>query len=374
MAGRGFQAHAPTIEEHAGRTENRAAQLHSHADSIGGTSLPGHALGSIGGGLTGSMTSHYQQAGSAVHDAGNRMSTIASTERTNASNYRNVEADNAQRFRSIMADGQGVRVGRDPNTPPPSPGGSTTPQSAPTLHGTDLNGNPVTFTPGQVQSVPLRDSNGRLVGVSFPTKAADPVDVPQWAGMNNRTSDQYYLPAKQTPSATPGGAPTWSWQPGPQTTPWANAGTPVYVHAHADPTGYDVQVNTGTAANPNWQVVGIDGTTHGHVIAGNQYYQQAAGANPNSPLVMMSCSAAKPGGTAAADAAAALHAGGDTHDVYAPTGTGLRFMDPAANTSWYGVEETTDINGNPVPGSFQHYPAPPPPPAAPAPSSGGGTP
>lgn len=129
--------------------------------------MPGHALGSIGSRLTGSMTSRYQQAGSVVHSAGNRMSTIAGTERTNASNYRDVEADkrvplpldHVRRRASV----QGPHVSTDPT---PSPGGSTTPQSAPTLAGTGPGGRKVSFSSDQAQSIPLRDKNGNLIGGS----------------------------------------------------------------------------------------------------------------------------------------------------------------------------------------------------------------
>jgi hypothetical protein len=68
--------------------------------------------------------------------------------------------------------------------------------------------------------------------------------------------------------------------------------------------------------------------------------------------------------------AAYLHSHGDGRDIYAPTGTGVRRINPAAGTSNYGVADTVDAAGNKVPGSFQHYPAPAPPapPPAPAPS------
>ncbi len=375
--GGGFHAHPETIEAHASRTEDRASQLHGHAESIGGTSMSGNALGSIGSGLTGSLTSRYQHAGQAVHTAGDRMNHIATTERTNAGNYRESESANESRFRGIMSGDEPQfrrdgHISTDPNTPPPSSGG-TKPQSVPTLTGIDpKTGKKVSFTPDQVQSVPLRDSKGNLVGVSFPTKPSDPTAVPAWAG-KNRTSDQQFRPAQQTPPANPGAGPGWAFQQ-PQSTPWSNTGTPVYVHAHANQNSFGVNVNTGTATNPNWQTVGINGETHGQVIAANQHYQQAAGANPNSPLVLMSCSSGKPGGTAAGDAANYLHTHGDGRDVYAPTGTGLRWMDGKGGpNSYYGVAQTTDAAGNTVPGSFRHYPGSPPAPANPTPPSGGGS-
>jgi hypothetical protein len=229
-------------------------------------------------------------------------------------------------------------------------------------------GQPVRFQPGDVQSIPLHDGNGKLIGVSFPTKPDDSTKVPQWAGLN-RTSDAQFSPAHQVPpppTAPPGTKPKWAFDP-PQTAPWSTSGTPVYAHAHANKNNFAVTVNG--------QKVLIDGTTHGQVIAGNQHYQQAAGANPNSPLVLMSCNSARPGGSAASGAAAYLHGHGDGRDVYAPTGTGLRVTNPNTGTSSYGVAETVDASGNPVPGSFQHYPAPPPPappaPPPPAPTTGG---
>jgi hypothetical protein len=401
-SGRGFRTHAPTLEQHAGRTEDRASQLHQHAQSVGGTSMPGNALGSLGSGHASTLNSHYQRAGTAVRGAGDRLNGVAANERTNAANYRNAEADNEARFRSIMTDPTppGTPAGSRPSTPPPTP--PAAPVAPPPLYGIDpKTGKRIPFQPGDVDSIPLHDSNGKLVGVSFPTKPADSTAVPQWAS-SNRKSDSEYRPARINPPpaagpTTPAGAPypprpgassggpaggpgpartsrpprparpapKWSFDP-PQAAPWAGAGTPIYVHAHANPKHF--------AVNVNGQMVLVDGTTHGQVIAGNQHYQQAAGANPNSPLVLMSCSSGKPTGTAAGDAAAYLHSHGDGRDVYAPTGTGIRMT--GTGVSQYGVEETVDAAGRPVPGSFRHYPppAPPPPsPSLPSPPAGGGS-
>jgi hypothetical protein len=390
-SGRGFQTHAPTLEQHAGRTEDRASQIHQHAQSVGGTSMPGHALGSLGSGHASALNSHYQHAGTAVRGAGDRLNGIAGNERTNAANYRNTETDNAARFRSIMSDPTptGSPANSRPSTPTPATPATPTPAPPPPpLYGIDpKTGKRIPFQPGDVQSIPLHDSNGKLIGVSFPTKPADSTAVPAWAA-SDRKSDSEFRPARIAPPppaapTTPAGAPypprpsgatggptgagpartsrpprparpapKWSFDPA-QATPWSTAGTPVYVHAHANPNHF--------AVNVNGQTVLVDGTTHGQVIAGNQHYQQAAGANPNSPLVMMSCSSAKPGGTAAGSAAAYLHSHGDGRDIYAPTGTGIRMTNPVTGVSQYGVEETVDASGRPAPGSFQHYPPPPPP-------------
>lgn len=315
--------------------------------------MSGGALGTLCSGTTGALTSHYQRAGTAVHNLGSRMDTVASTERTNASAYREVEQTNADRFASIMSD-----------TDPTPPGTPTGPKPPAKLQGTDVHGNPVSFDATDVQSIPLKDSNGNVIGVSFPTKPSDPAAVTRWAGMN-RTSDTQFSPATPSTVSTPSGPkPSWAFAPA-QNAPWSGGGTPVYVHAHANPNQFAVNVNTGTASNPNWTKVRIDGTTHGQVIASNQHYQQAAGANPNSPLVLMSCSSARPGGTAASSAAAYLQGHGENRDVYAPTGTGIRRTSAATNTSFYGVEETVDASGNKVPGSFQQYPAQPTPPSTP---------
>lgn len=382
MPGRGsFHAQPSTIEEHAGRVEDRASQLHTHADAIGGMSMPGHALGSIGSGLTGTMTSHYQKAGAAVHAAGDQMTSIASTERTNASNYRSSEADNAARFKSIMPDEGTTTSGMQVHT---DPSGSGT-GSGNTLTGTSSWGLKVNFKPEDVVSIPLKSNggNGPVIGVSFPSKPDDYTTVPAWAGKNSRHSDFEFQSARPntapTPPPSPGGTPGQK-PPAyvfdkPQAAPWASSsssGPPVYVHAHADPNGYAVTVNTG----PSWwrtqKTVYVDGETHGKIVAANQWYQQAAGADPNKPGVLMSCSSGHPDGTAAGGTTNYLHSQGDQRDWYAPTGTGIR---RTGNTiSAYGVEQTTDASGNVAPGEFRHYPPPsqatpptPPPPSPPTP-------
>lgn len=241
-----------------------------------------------------------------------------------------------------------------PNTTPSTSSGNPTPStsnatpststptpstSQPTTISGSLNGKPFTFRPDQVQSVPLKDSNGNVVGISFPTKPTDVAAVTDWAS-KKRKSDTSYLagfdPKKKKYTNT--------------NAPWGQ--DPFYVHAHANPNKFGVNVNTAPQGQPaKYEMVAVDGKNHGQLVSGNQHFQAASQANPKQPVVYMSCSSGHPGGNAASSSANTLH-GNHQGDIFAPTGTGWRI--PGNTSSYYGVQDTTH-NGNPVPGEFKKF-------------------
>jgi hypothetical protein len=69
-----FQVHTPAITEHAGRTDQRAEQVRGHGQTIGSTSMPGHALGNLGGSTVESANSAHQHAGQAVSGMADHLS------------------------------------------------------------------------------------------------------------------------------------------------------------------------------------------------------------------------------------------------------------------------------------------------------------
>jgi uncharacterized protein YukE/cytoskeletal protein RodZ len=229
-----------------------------------------------------------------------------------------------------------------PSTSSATPGtSSATPSQTTWLSGTDASGNPVKFTSSQVHSIPLKDANGKTVGISFPTKPDDATKVSSWA-KKNRTSDSAYIPDYTSGKhKTPGSS---------QAAPWGK--DPFYVHAHANPNKFAVNVNTAPPGQPPvYQKVRIDGTNHGQLVSSNQHFQAASQANPKQSLVYMSCNSGNPSGSAAADSAKFLH-GGHQGDVFAPTGTGSRIM--SGGDSFYGVKPGQH-NGNTIPGEFKKF-------------------
>jgi hypothetical protein len=122
-----FRVHTPTLTEHASRTDQRAEQVRGHAQSIGSTSIPGHALGNLGGYTVESANSAHHHAGQVVSDMADHLSSTADTERTTAGRYDEAEEVNTQRFRAIgggePATGGGGRGGPPGGRPRGGPAG-----------------------------------------------------------------------------------------------------------------------------------------------------------------------------------------------------------------------------------------------------------
>lgn len=212
-----------------------------------------------------------------------------------------------------------------PTNPPPSNQPPTNPPPVQLTGNNPATNQPMTFRPDQVQSIPLRDSNGNVIGVSYPTKPTDATKVPAWAGKPNRTSDASYIPDYNN---TPGGG---------KPAPWSGQ-TPFYAHAHANPNHFAVNVNTAAPGQPpNYVKVHIDGTNHGNLLQSNSHFQNASGANPHRPVVYMSCGSGNPAGNAAASSANVVHGGGHSGDIFAPSGSGVRITGKN-NNSYYGVK------------------------------------
>lgn len=137
--GRGFQAHPPTIEAHASRTEDRADQVEGHGQNIGSNSLHGQALGTLGGGTSNHANRTFQQAGSAVAGMSSTMRGHASTERAVAGRYRTNEENTASLFRAGNVQPRAATRGPQGGG---SGGGPTTPSGAGPARGSsiELNG------------------------------------------------------------------------------------------------------------------------------------------------------------------------------------------------------------------------------------------
>lgn len=228
-----------------------------------------------------------------------------------------------------------------PSSRPPNPANNPPIGTGP-MQGTAPNGQKYNFDANQVQSIPLKDSNGNVVGISYPTKVDDATKVSGWAGKPNRHSDGSFIPDYASGAGKTG-----------KPSPW-NGKDPFYVHAHANPNKFAVNVNTAPPGQPpKWEKVRVDGNTHGQLVNSNSHFQAASQANPQRPLVYMSCNSGNPTGNAAQSSAGTVHGGGHTGDVFAPTGTGSRITN--GDNSWYGVKPGKDSSGGTIPGEFVKF-------------------
>ena len=207
------------------------------------------------------------------------------------------------------------------------------------LPGMDRSGRFHRFRAEDVVSAPLKDRDGKTVGVTFPSRRGDVGSKQRWTRADFRSGDKVHYPFWRTnPGAT---KPKWAFGRRRQS-PWADGAenrNPVYVHAHADNRTFYVKVKTGRWSK---KTVQIDGHTYGEVLADNQHLERAFAAHPDSPIVLLSCSPAKSGGSAAADLADHLHTRGglSSTDIYAAKGDVMTrtSLDKGEKSSLMGVE------------------------------------
>ncbi|WP_062992363.1 hypothetical protein [Nocardia anaemiae] len=184
---------------------------------------------------------------------------------------------------------------------------------------TDGSGRFHRFNAEDVVSVPLKDRNGKVIGVSFPSRRGDVGSKERWARADFRSSDfVHYAFWRKNPGSK---KPEWTFGRRRQA-PWADdvsRKNPVYVHAHADSRTFYIKVKTGRWTT---KTVQVDGRTYGELLADNQHLERAFVGNPDSSIVLLSCSPARPGGSAAANLAEHLHTQGGlpNTDIYAAKG------------------------------------------------------
>ncbi|WP_157113787.1 hypothetical protein [Nocardia gamkensis] len=196
--------------------------------------------------------------------------------------------------------------------------------------GGDLrSGQFVRFQADDVITVPLTDSRGNVIGVSFPSRRGDVGSKKRWARAKFMSSDHvHYAFWKEDPAAK---KPKWVFGRR-RPAPWADT-DPVYAHAHADARTFHVSIKTGRWGS---KPVQIDGATYAELLAANKHLAQALDTRPG-PLVLLSCSPARPGGSAAASMSGHLHSRTNIdRDVYAAKGDVM-------TQTWRSREEVSSV-------------------------------
>ena len=235
--------------------------------------------------------------------------------------------------------------------------------------GTDAAGRFRRFRAEDVVNAPLLDRNGQVVGVTFPSRRGDVGSKQRWARADFRSADiVHYAFWNKKPGAR---KPDWAFGRR-REAPWAAESPgkrPIYVHAHAGSRTFHVDVRTGRWSTTS---IEIDGATYGELLADNRHLERALLSHPDSPFVLLSCSPAEAGGTAAKTMAEYLHTKGAlSNDIYAARG------DVMTQTSLGGKEKSSlvGVEVDPAVGDATESlwdafrkprPAPPPP-------AGGGT-
>lgn len=228
-----------------------------------------------------------------------------------------------------------------------------------------------TFTPDQVRTSPILNSDGKILGVNFPLKFSDSKDplVFTHDGLESVRSE-YYQAEKTRKLWPPKGLLPWKpkWSFGRSwPTSWANEGKDlVFARAHAHKDGYNIQVMKRIPFT-KWSLcipTNVDGKTYGQILASSEHFKQAVKAAPTAKLIQMSCSPA--GGPAARASAESLDAAGIGFDVRATEKTHFTTFDRVSGSLvkeygniilGHGSEVELDGMGNPKKSPWAEYKA-----------------
>jgi hypothetical protein len=327
----GYHVQPTALHSVADNLDHNAGRIRTTAGGLRRSATAPAAFGNVGAGFAGRLNNQLDRTGEAVDGMADRFSTGGSNVRTIARNYTQVDQEAADRFRRITTD----NVGNAPSTQrtrPSSatPTGTRTTQSAsarppvlpplpPGLGGMDqarseLNSHVTThdtflgydndefihtIRPENVVTHDLVDGNGRVMGVGFTRECAPGGSFADWARTTGPVTSHLRIDPRFT---TPDGQPAYAAAingngiaeaPTPWRDSYRNGGQgPIFAIAHGEPTHYEVDLQGGSR-------VAITPDSYADLLRGNPSFRQLRQANPNAPLVALSCStAANPGGSA----------------------------------------------------------------------------
>lgn len=234
------------------------------------------------------------------------------------------------------------------------------------IRGRDEYGKLAVFSPDAAIYDVLRDRQGPR-GISFPTQFSDKFDRAAWVLRADEKFDRefnHFWPVTRVSTKEQ----DWERDPTPQPIPGADKAETrrgIIVSSHSNPEGFAVKVRVHGPPDlkPSRPIPGycipdqlvyptrdifLGGAEYGKLVAAKKHELEAAAETPESPVRLISCSAAAPEGDAAALAAASMQANGVFREVQAPTDLVFRASDDAGS-SVIGIAGSGDADGNVLP-------------------------
>ncbi|MGW3786522.1 hypothetical protein ACWD5Z_18210 [Micromonospora chokoriensis] len=177
-----------------------------------------------------------------------------------------------------------------------------------------------TFRPEDVQSVPLRDSEGKQIGVIFPSRSTDVENFTDWGAQKANLATGKNLGG----SMGIGGAKAIRQLPGSEPTlagnqflpaPWSNLRSdPMFVFAHGSPDSAAVTLSSG-------KVVSVPGASMAKILSKDPNFKALAEANPKAAIAMISCNFANSKGEAGQQFADVMRDLGNRRQIFAANNT-----------------------------------------------------
>ncbi|MGV9925826.1 hypothetical protein [Nocardia rhamnosiphila] len=227
------------------------------------------------------------------------------------------------------------------------------------LRGWTDDGDEITFGAGAARTTTMYDSQGNILGLRVLSTQPGIDDVAESAYMrtwaqSDRLADTEYSPAVRRELPKRGSRSIWEWGHSREAA-WGAAvrrdGTPpIYIDAHAGLHGYSVDANVGTAENPVWKKVVVDGETFGRLVRSHPDLHRAITDGPQRPIVLLSCNSSRPGASGAQEFATYMHGeGAVVSDIHVPTGIAKPEVLPGTDIAALALEQTTDEAGRLLP-------------------------
>ncbi|MEV1157637.1 hypothetical protein AB0J27_19785 [Micromonospora chokoriensis] len=177
-----------------------------------------------------------------------------------------------------------------------------------------------TFRPEDVQSVPLRDSDGKQIGVIFPSRSTDVENFTDWGAQKANLATGKNLGGSMDIEGLkvirqlPGNEPTLA---GNQflPAPWSNLRSdPMFIFAHGSPDSAAVTLSSG-------KVVSVPGASMAKILSNDPNFKALAEANPKAAIAMISCNFANIKGDAGQQFADVMRDLGNRRQIFAANNT-----------------------------------------------------
>ncbi|MGW3892394.1 hypothetical protein ACWD69_27245 [Micromonospora chokoriensis] len=221
------------------------------------------------------------------------------------------------------------------------------------LAGMTSKGRLETFRIEDVQSVPLKDSSGKQIGVIFPSRPTDVANFTDWGAQKANLAAGKNLGG----SMDVGGLKIIRQLPGKDPTlagneflaaPWSRLKSdPMFIFAHGSPDSAAVTLSNG-------KVVNVPGASMAKILSDDPNFKALAEANPKAAIAMISCNFANPKGEAGQQFADVMRDLGNKRQIFAANNTvhatqgqdldGL-FTNPGETIATLAVESTNDKDG-----------------------------
>ncbi|MGW5384481.1 hypothetical protein [Nocardia sp. NPDC003963] len=227
------------------------------------------------------------------------------------------------------------------------------------LRGRTDDGDELTFDASAARTTTMYDSEGNILGLRVLSTqpgiddAAESAYMRTWA-QSDRLADTEYSPAVRRELPIRGSRSIWEWGHSREAA-WGaavrrNGTPPIYIDAHAGLHGYSVDANVGTAENPVWKKMVVNGETFGRLVRSHPDLHRAITDGPQRPMVLLSCNSSRPGASGAQEFAGYMHGeGGVVGDIHVPTGIAKPEVLPGTDIAALALEQTTDEAGRLLP-------------------------